>query len=44
MKEQLQELEELLTQNCEKHESDCTRCPYSAECDEYAKLTNGKVL
>lgn len=36
----LQELETLLMQECEKYEKDCTTCPYTKECDEYARLNN----
>ena len=34
----IKELEILLMQECEKHEKDCTTCPYNKECDEYARL------
>ena len=40
MKERLNELEALLLAECPKHETDCTACPYSKECDEYARLKN----
>lgn len=33
-----EELEKLLTAECGKYENDCTKCPYSKECDEYARL------
>lgn len=33
------ELEELLTGECEKYETDCTKCPYEKECTEYSKLS-----
>ena len=36
----IKELETLLMQECEKHEKDCTTCPYTKECDEYARLKN----
>ena len=36
----IKELENILMQECEKHEKDCTTCPYSKECDEYARLKN----
>lgn len=34
----LEELEILLTNECSKYENDCTICPYTKECNEYAKL------
>ena len=40
MEERIKELETLLMQECEKHEKDCTTCPYPKECDEYARLKN----
>lgn len=36
---EFKELEKLLTRECPKYENDCTTCPYSKECDEYARLT-----
>ena len=30
----------ILMKECEKHEKDCTSCPYTKECDEYARLKN----
>lgn len=39
MKERLIELETLLTSECGKYESDCTRCPYNEKCNEYARLS-----
>jgi hypothetical protein len=33
-----EELEKLLTAECVKYENDCTKCPYSKECNEYARL------
>lgn len=38
--EKIKELEEILEKECWKYENDCTTCPYSKECDEYAKLTD----
>lgn len=38
----LQELENILTEECEKYEKDCTTCPYAKECDEYARLYSSK--
>lgn len=35
---EFKELEELLTRECPKYESDCTTCPYSNDCDRYAKV------
>ena len=40
MEKRIKELETLLMQECEKHEKDCTTCPYTKECDEYARLKN----
>lgn len=40
MKEKIQELENILMQECEKYEKDCAACPYTKECDEYARLNN----
>ena len=40
MEERIKELEILLMQECEKHETDCATCPYAKECDEYARLKN----
>ena len=40
MKERIQELENILTEECEKYKKDCTTCPYTKECDEYARLNN----
>ena len=37
--DEYKQLEELLTRECPKHERDCTKCPYSKECDEYARKT-----
>ena len=36
----LQELEQILTENCNKYEDNCNTCPYHSECDEYCKLSN----
>ena len=36
----LQELENILTEECKKYEKDCNTCPYTKECDEYARLSN----
>jgi hypothetical protein len=38
MKKRFEELEKALTEVCEKHESDCSKCPRQAECEEYARL------
>lgn len=38
MEDRRKELETLLTEQCGKYDSDCTSCPYSKECEEYAKL------
>jgi hypothetical protein len=38
MEKRIQELETLLTEQCGKYDSDCTNCPYSKECEEYARL------
>lgn len=40
MEERIKELENILMQECEKHEKDCISCPYTKECDEYARLKN----
>ena len=40
MEERIKELEILLIKECEKHEKDRTTCPYSKECNEYARLKN----
>ena len=37
MEERIKELETLLMQECEKHEKDCTTCPYTKECDVFCK-------
>lgn len=42
MEERIKELENILTKECEKHEKDCTTCPCSKECDEYARLYSSK--
>lgn len=39
MTERIKELEALLGRECPKYEDNCTTCPYSKECDEYARLT-----
>ena len=39
MNERIKELEKLLERECLKNENDCTKCPYSKECNEYARLT-----
>ena len=36
----LQELIELLEENCGTYEDNCKTCPYYAECEEYCKLSN----
>lgn len=36
--EKIKELEELLEKECGNYENDCTTCPYSKECNEYAKF------
>lgn len=38
MEDRRKELETLLTEQCGKYDSDCTSCPYSKECEEYARL------
>lgn len=38
MKERIAELENILENECPKHETDCTTCPYANQCDEYARL------
>lgn len=38
-KERLKELEELLNAECEKYEDDCSKCPYSSECEECIHLS-----
>lgn len=35
----LEELEKILTEVCENHENDCSKCPRQAECEEYQKIT-----
>ena len=42
MEERIKELENILMQECEKHEKDCISCPYTKECDEYARLYSNK--
>ena len=42
MEERIKELENILMQECEKYENDCTTCPYSKECEEYARLYSSK--
>ena len=43
MKEKrIQELENILTEECKKYENDCTTCPYAKECDEYERLYSSK--
>ena len=37
MEERLQELENILLEECPKHETDCNGCPFSKECNEYAR-------
>lgn len=32
------ELDILLTDKCEKFDSNCTTCPYAKECEEYSRL------
>ena len=39
MKERIKELEKLLERECPKYENNCAKCPYSKECDEYARIT-----
>lgn len=34
----LQELEQILTENCGTYENNCNTCPYRAECEEYERL------
>lgn len=34
----IEELEKILTSECSKYEKDCSKCPYSKECNEYARL------
>ena len=34
---EFKELEKLLTRECPKYENDCTTCPYTKDCDRYAK-------
>lgn len=44
MEERIKELEILLMKECEKHEDNCTACPYTKECDEYARLNSLIIL
>lgn len=37
----LNELENLLTNECPKYENDCSSCPYSNECKEFSHLEMG---
>ena len=37
-KDKIKELEALLEAVCPKYEDDCTKCPHSKECDQYAKM------
>ena len=37
---QIEKLEILLTDECGKYENDCTTCPYTKKCDEYARLAS----
>lgn len=32
----LEELEKILSEVCEEHEKDCSKCPRQVECEEYA--------
>lgn len=34
----IEALEKELTKVCGTYENDCSKCPYSKECDEYARL------
>lgn len=34
----MEELEKILEGECEKYETDCTKCPYQKECNEYAEM------
>ena len=38
MKERIQELEQILENECPKNESDCLSCPFREQCNEYADL------
>ena len=38
MNERAIELEKILGEVCGQYEDDCTKCPYSKECDEYSHL------
>lgn len=33
-----EELEKLLNEECKKYDTDCTKCPYQKECNEYSKM------
>lgn len=33
-----EELERLLTGECGKYDTDCSRCPHQKECEEFSKL------
>ena len=33
-----EELENLLTRECGKYDTDCTKCPHQKECEEYSRL------
>lgn len=39
MNERVKEIETLLERECPKYENNCNTCPYSKECDEYARET-----
>lgn len=34
---EFKELEEILIKECPKYENNCTTCPYSTDCDRYAR-------
>lgn len=34
----LQELEQILTDNCKNYEDNCNTCPFKAQCEEYDRL------
>lgn len=38
MNERAIELEKILGEVCGQYEDDCTKCPYSKECEEYSHL------